>query len=128
MSMRDEIMPEYFELATRLSQDEIQKTLKLEPRNAKAKLAFEITKLYHGVEKAKKAEQEFNKIFRDKKIPDKMPEIKINKKNYNLVDVLVKSKMASSKAEAKRLIKQNAVKKHPNNILQIGKRRFVRII
>lgn len=125
MSMRDEIMASYFELATRLSQEEIKKILKQNPRDAKARLAREIVLFYYNKAKAEKAEQEFNKVFRDKKIPSKVPEFKTASKD--LVEILVQTKLASSKADAKRLIKQGAVKRHKNNILQVGKRGFVRI-
>lgn len=141
MSMHDEIMPDYFELATRLPEEEIKKILKQKPRDAKARLAFEIVALYHGEKKAKQAEEEFEKVFKEKKAPSKMPEIKLPVISYQLPDLLVKTKLASSKAEAKRLIKQGAVKinnkiikdfqkeiKIKNKmIIQKGRRGFVKI-
>lgn len=125
MSLKDDLMSEYFELATRLSLDEIKNILKQEPRDAKARLAFEIVKLYYGEEKANQAGKEFNKVFRDKKIPDNIPEFKV--KSRDLVDMLLETKMASSKNEARRLIEQGGVK-FENNILRVGKRRFARIV
>ncbi|MFH1392150.1 MAG: tyrosine--tRNA ligase [bacterium] len=141
MSMHDEIMPDYFELATRLPQEEIKKILRQKPRDAKARLAFEIVKLYHCEKSAKKAEKEFKKIFKEKKAPSKMPEIKLSVVSYQLSGLLVKTKLASSKSEAKRLIKQGAVKidnqvlKDPNQkikiknnlIIQKGKLGFAKI-
>lgn len=148
MSMKDEIMPDYFQLATRLSQEEIQKILKQEPRQAKTRLAGEIVALYHGQSAAQKAEKEFNKIFKEKKIPDKMPEIQVSALpnqqtdlRYQLSDLLMIIKLASSKTEAKRLIRQGGIKidgkviKDPqkeikiknSTIVQKGKRWFVRL-
>lgn len=124
MSIPDKLLKHYFELATRLSQQEIEEILRQEPRDAKARLAREIVSLYHGEKAAEKAEQEFNKVFRDKKIPSKIPELKTASKD--LVEILVQTKLASSKADAKRLIKQGAVKKR-GDVLQVGKRGFVRI-
>lgn len=141
MSMADEIMPDYFELATRLPEEEIKEILKQKPRDAKARLAREIVALYHGQQAAKKAEQEFERIFKEKKTPSKMPEIKLSVGSYQLPDLLVKTNLSPSKAEAKRLIRQGAVK--INNkviqdfqkeikiqdemIIQKGRRGFVKI-
>jgi len=141
MSMADEIMPDYFELATRLSEEEIKEILKQEPRETKARLAREIVALYHGEKTSEKAEQEFERVFKEKKAPSKMPEIKLSTIACQLSDLLVKTRLASSRAEAKRLIKQGAVKvdnkiiKDPmreikiknNIILQKGRRGFVKI-
>ena len=139
--MRDEIMPDYFELATQLPETEIKEILRQNPRDAKARLAREIVALYHGKQAAEKAEQEFERVFKEKKIPSKMPEIKLSATSYQLSDLLVKTKLASSKAEAKRLVKQGAVKinnqiikdfqkkiKAENNlIVQKGRRGFAKI-
>ena len=147
MSMRDELISEYFELATQLPSIEIEKikkelkSKKLNPRDAKAKLAYEIVALYHGKPAAQKAEKEFNRIFKKKELPSEIPSIKIAAKNINILDLLVKTKLASSKAEAKRLIEQKGVKIDDEiqedwrknipiksvMIIQVGKRKFVKI-
>ena len=147
MSMKDELMPEYFELATQISLTETEKIKKelksknFNPRDAKAKLAYEIVALYHGKPAAQKAEKEFNRIFKEKELPSEMPSIKITDKNINILDLLVKTKLASSKAEAKRLIEQKGVKIDDEiqedwrkniliksvMIIQVGKRKFVKI-
>jgi tyrosyl-tRNA synthetase len=141
MSMADEIMPDYFELATRLPEEAIKKILRQNPRDAKAKLAREIVALYHGKQAAEKAEREFGRVFKEKKIPSKMPEIKLPAGSYQLLDLLVKTKLAPSRAEAKRLIKQGAVEidhqiiqdfqkaieVQNNMIIQKGKRGFAKI-
>ena len=104
-------------------------------------MAYEIVALYHGKPAAQKAEKEFNRIFKKKELPSEIPSIKIAAKNINILDLLVKTKLASSKAEAKRLIEQKGVK--INNeiqedwrkniliksvmIIQVGKRKFVKI-
>ncbi|MCK4781872.1 tyrosine--tRNA ligase [Candidatus Parcubacteria bacterium] len=148
MSMKDELIINYFELASRISLEEIEKIRqamkvnRINPRDAKARLAREIVELYHGRQTALKAEKEFEQIFRQKKIPSKIPKVKIKEKSLNILDLLVKVKLVSSKSEAKRLILQKGVridKETQNNwqkaieikkgtIIQIGKRKFVKII
>ncbi len=128
---------------TRISLKEINKLMNLDnPRDAKAKLAQEIVTIYHGKNKAEKAEKEFNKIFRDKNKPTDIPEIKLSEKKHNLLDLLNETKLASSKSDARRLIQQGGVKiddivqkdfekeiKIQNGmIVQVGKRRFVKIV
>jgi len=116
MSMADELMARYFILCTKVSLEEIKsmekdlKDEKVNPRDIKARLAREIVKIYHGEEEARKAEDEFNKIFRDKEMPSEMPEIKVESGEYQILDFLAENKLAPSKTEAKRLIMQNAVK------------------
>ena len=107
------------------------------PRDAKMRLAFEITKIFHGEKLAKKAEQGFIKIIQKKEIPDKIKEFKISK-TINISEILYKSGIAKSKSNAKRLIDQGGIKidgrvarkdvKIDNNsILQKGKREFLKI-
>ncbi|MEK7163055.1 MAG: tyrosine--tRNA ligase [Patescibacteria group bacterium] len=147
MSIPDESIIEYFELCTPLPLEKIEKietelkNNKLNPRDAKAKLAYEIVSLYHGKSAAQKAENEFNRIFKEKELPSKIPSIKIADKNINILDLLVKIKFALSKAEAKRLIEQKGVKINDKiqedwrknvivksgAVIQVGKRKFVKI-
>jgi tyrosyl-tRNA synthetase len=127
MSMRDEMMPDYFLLTTHLPENEIEEILKSSPRDAKARLAREVVALYHGESKAKEAEEEFEKVFKNKELPSNIEEFKLKDRNLDLVDTLVETKLASSKNEAKRLIEQGGVHKD-GDIIRVGKRRFVRII
>jgi len=148
MSSKDELIIDYFKLCTDLPLAEIleiEKKLKrkeVNPKEAKAKLAREIVKIYHGEKAAKEAEKEFERIFKEKKLPKKIPEMKIKEKSLNILDLLLKTKLVSSKSEAKRLVLQKAVeidrvlKKDWGEVIEIkkgmvikvGKRRFVRLI
>jgi len=148
MSMKDELIDDYFELATRLSKEEISqvKNSSGNPRDIKAKLAKEIVKMYHGEKKAEIAEEEFNKVFRNKELPSDMPEFETDKNNYAVLDLLCDSKLVASKNEAKRLVEQNAVEiingevktkitdwktmvgLENGMIIKVGSRRFVKII
>lgn len=147
MSMKDELIPHYLELCTDVPLKEIKKiekdlsSKKVNPKEIKIKLAKEIIKNYYNKKEADEAEKEFNKIFVKKEIPTETKEIKINEKNIPFLDLLVKTGLASSKSEAKRLILQNAVKidnKVLNDwkknieikkgmIIQVGKRKFIKI-
>jgi len=146
MSMRDELIIKYFILCTRLPLKEInemEEAMKTgaNPKDFKAKLAYEIVKMYHGEKEAEKAAKEFNKIFQKKELPTKMPIYKMKIGLYNITELLVKTGLALSKSEAQRLIKQGAVK--INNqveknwkkqikiesemIIRVGKRKFVKL-
>lgn len=149
MSIPDNIIIHYFELATRVPVnkiEEIKKQLKegLNPRDAKARLAFEIVKIYHGEKEAKGAEEEFNRIFREKEIPTKPQTFAIDSslaQEIWVVELLTISKLASSKSEARRLIDQGGVKidgkvikekeakvtVSDGMIIQVGKRKFLKL-
>lgn len=142
MSIPDELIFDYFKLLTKIPLEEIENFKKLKPRNAKIILAKEIVKIYYGKIASEKAEKEFENIFKEKKLPSFIPEIKIKEKNLNILDLLIKTKLTSSKSEAKRLILQKGVKINSiiqtdwrknieikkGMILQIGKRKFLKII
>jgi len=139
MALPDEVIMPCFELCTEVSLVEVKKNKN--PKDAKTRLAKEIVTIYHGKKAAQEAEREFKRIFKEKKLPTKIPEIGIKKKKLNVLGLLVKTKFASSKSEAKRLILQKGVKingKVQKNwrevieikkglIIQVGKRRFAKI-
>lgn len=140
MSIPDSLIKDYFELATRVPILEIEK-IKGHPKELKARLAREIISIYHDKKEALKAEQEFNKVFSEKKLPSSISRAKIKSKQVNILDLLVKTKLAPSKAEAKRLILQKGVKingqtqedwkrviKINNQVVQVGKRKFIKLI
>lgn len=147
MSLKDELIIQYFKLCTGLSLAEIkkiEKNLKLKkinPRDAKTRLAGEIVGLYWGKRAATKAEREFARVFQEKKIPSKIPLFIVTQKFYSILDLLVSLNLTKSKSEAKRLILQGGVKIdgkiekdwqktikiEDGIIIQVGKRKFVKI-
>ena len=146
MSFDDSLIIKGFELCTDVSLDQIkdfEKQMKsgINPKDLKSKLAYEIVKTYHGEKKAKEAEENWEKTFSKKEIPDEMEEIKVNKGEL-LVDVLVKNNIVSSKSEWRRLVEAKAVhnlienkniidnniKTTENLTLKIGKKRFIKIL
>ena len=140
MSWPDNLTILGFELCTHIPMAEVKKITN--PRDAKARLAKEIVRLYHNEKAALSAEEEFEKVFKEKKLPTKIPEVKVSEKNLNILDLLTRTKLASSKSEAKRLIFQKGVKidgKVQNDwrkaietkkglIVQVGRRKFVELV
>lgn len=144
MSVADELIVKYFELATDVSMEEIkelEKELKngTNPRDLKMRLASEIVKMYHYEEEAKKAQENFINTFAKKQIPDDMSEV--TPTVYDITAVLTESKICKSKSEVRQMIDQGGVKvneeKVPNgeynfavkagDIIQKGSRFFVRV-
>jgi len=145
MSIPDDLIVPYFELCTDMKAEAIEVVKKeldedKNPRNIKARLAKLITETYHDAQAAEEAENEFNRVFRDKEKPTEMQELNIKKSRYAVMD-LIQRAGTSSLSEAKRLIIQGGVRiddkvvSDPNvriepkegTIIQIGKRRFYRV-
>lgn len=137
MSIPDALMPKYFELLTDISLDK-----GLHPKEAKTLLAKEIVKYYYDEATAKKEEEEFERIFRDKELPAEIPTFEVDKPSIGLIDVIIMAKLAPSKSEARRLISQGGVKIDRKKvidlnleldltlpkILQVGKKGFAKLM
>jgi len=150
LSIPDNLIYAYFELATDVSAEELLEIKNFlsypenNPRDAKRKLARKLVEMYYDKEAALKAEEEFDKIFVKKEIPDKIQEFKLsnNIKKIPIVDLLLKVNLADSKSDAKRLIQQGGVSIDGNKIsnvneiisitkdfvLKVGKRKFIKIL
>ncbi len=148
MSIPDPLIIKYFKLVTDVSLDEItlfEREMKdgSNPRDYKARLARELVTLYHSKAAATKAEKEFAKVFKDKASPTDMPTFAVPKVgNFDIVSIMVETKLAPSKSEARRLVQQGAVtfdgmkiddwqikvRVAPGMILQVGKRKFIKFI
>ena len=99
-------------LLTFLPNEEVNRlaSLKDEQINeAKRVAAFEITKLIHGEEEAKKAEEASNALFGNGGDVSNMPSTKIDDENISILDALVLTNIASSKSQAKTLINQGGI-------------------
>lgn len=144
MSIPDMVMGKYMRLVTRWSPQEIDKfekeleSGKIHPRDAKMKLAREITSIFYGDSDALKAEETFVRTFQQKEIPDEVPEYDLQA-GQTVLDVILDAKLASSKSEARRLFDQKGVRLDGETIergdipfphhgvLQVGKRKFLRV-
>ena len=121
MSVPDNLMIRYFELVTDVSLDEINKIKtglennNLHPRDVKKRLAREIVKLYHGQSAAIMAEEEFEKVFKNKLYPEEIKELIYNKEDLKdgkiWIEKMVKDcGTLSSTGETIRMIQQGGVK------------------
>lgn len=160
MSWPDEFILPGFELVTRIpikELAEIKKVLKSNkknPKELKMRLALEITKLVHGEKAAERAQGHFISVIQKKEVPKDLEasvyadikiegraEVEIEKPIVNIL--ICNTKLASSKSEARRLVKQGGIKvegevvkdvnakfKIPKKglVIQRGKRMFVRIM
>lgn len=144
MSIPDFAMPKYFRLVTRWTPRQIQEieeamaSGKLHPRDAKMKLAREVTAIFHGEEAAAAAEEAFIRIFQQREVPQEM-EVFTFRPEQTVLDVLVEARLVASRSEGRRLIEQKGVRLDGQvldradmpipheGVLQVGKRRFVQL-
>lgn len=116
MSWPDGIILSAFELCTNVPMVEVNKIgteLKggrTNPRDFKMKLAWEITKINRGLEAADKAQENFVNTIQKKEIPTEMEDYSAAKAKNYLVDLLVETKLAKSKTEARQKIEEGAIK------------------
>ena len=150
LSIPDPLIYSYFELASDVSNEElirIKRQLedpKVNPRDLKRRLARTLVTMYHSKEAAKSAEEEFDRIFVEKEVPDQIEEYRLNAANGDttLVALLARAQLASSKGEARRLIEQGGVSVDGERVddasapipdkagfvLKVGKRRFLKVV
>lgn len=146
MSLRDDLIVEYFTLATNTPINEIQKIEEEikngeNPMNVKKRLAAKIVEMYHGHDKALEAEEGFVSVVQHKETPKDIEEMQITL-NQPLSKFVIEKGLVESMSEWKRLVEQNGItvdeKKIDNpfvntndisneSILRIGKRKYVRI-
>jgi tyrosyl-tRNA synthetase len=144
MSIPDFAMSSFCRLVTRWEPPQIEelesglKSGTLHPRDAKMKLAHEVTASFYGDMDAEKAQVAFVSKFQKKETPDEMPEFNLGGLT-NIVDVMLETHLAGSRGEARRLIEQKGVRLNGEiiadakievsaGVLQVGKRYFVRLV
>jgi tyrosyl-tRNA synthetase len=145
MSVSDALMFRYFELATRVPEDELAALRTLHPMEAKKRLARTVTAMYHGQAAAAAAEAAFSRVVQGRELPDNIGEI-ILATPYDgepAWRIVVRAGMVTSNSEARRQIQQGAVEldgrrlSDPNEkvevssrprLLQVGKRKFKRFV
>ncbi|SDC86507.1 MULTISPECIES: tyrosine--tRNA ligase [unclassified Candidatus Frackibacter] len=153
MSIPDKLLIRYFELLTDISLEEL-KDLKsginngeVHPMEAKKRLAKTIVIKYYDEAAAKEAAKEFERVFKEGKLPDDMPEVEIKSDALEdgemwIVKLVAATGLVDSNSQARRMIKQGAVKIDDEKydkinldvevkdgmIVRIGKRRFAKIV
>ena len=137
MSIPDTLTEKYLRLVSGLSKAELERTLGLKPRDAKAALARQLVKRLYGDDAADRAEDDFDVKFRKREIPEEIAEL-VADDPADLVATLLQAGFAKSRGDARRLIEQAGVrvngekaqlesKLKDGDVLQAGKRNFVRI-
>ncbi len=148
MSVPDTLIIKYFTALTDVpiadieSMEREMKAGAPNPRDAKMKLGEEIAAVYHGEVEARRAREEFVKVFSQRGEPEDMQEFTIGDAPMNIIDVLVRAGLALSKSDARRLIEQGGVeiggrevrdpheevRRNGGQVIKVGKRRFLKII
>lgn len=153
MSVPDELMLKYYELATDLTNEELAvltegvKTGAVHPRDAKMQLAYTFVRMYHGVDAAEAAQEHFITVFQQRALPEDIEEITVSASELEngtirLIKLLTLLGFAASNGEAKRSIQQGAVKLNEEklvdpaaeiaitdgDVIQVGKRKFAKLL
>lgn len=149
LSIPDNLIHDYFLLTTNLPArelDEIKRQLDqrlVNPRDIKRRLARELVTLYHSPTAAQAAEEEFDRVFVKKDLPDEIPEISlaVSDGKISIIRLLTETHLASSNSDARRLIEQGGVSVDGTKIseqnkdipldkeivVKVGKRKFARV-
>ncbi len=147
MSIPDSALRNFAELVTRWTPDEIAARFaalqagELHPRDLKMQLAHEIVSIFHGPEAAQAAEEHFRRVHVARELPEEMPEFRLAAP-CSVLDILTGAGLAPTKSEARRLIQQGGVRLDgarvddfqqivelaAPHVLQVGRRKFVRLV
>lgn len=150
MSIPDDLILNYYILAARATTSEVEEVKaklaspeKFNPRDIKIELGKKIVAIYHSAQDADAAAEQFINQFRNKEIPDDIPEYSLLSP-ARLIDLIADAKMVDSKADAKRLVAGGGVKLDGNKlddpfqeishetdlgkVLQVGKRKFIKLV
>ena len=149
LSISDTLMFRYFDLLSDLSSEEIgslkskMENNEVHPKEVKKMLARELTARFHSEEAALAAEENFEKVFKKKGLPDEIPELRLSSEDpLWLPQIMVDAKLVQSTSDGRRMIKQNAVSLDGAKVtdinfsvppegeilLKVGKRRFCKVI
>lgn len=147
MSLPDDMIIKYFELATDISPDELDRVREqladgCNPRDIKLLLAHAVTRLYHTEEETAEAEKFFEEAFTKKAIPEQidcMPVVLDRRNLYDCIQPLVQGGVIASGSELRRLIRQGGLQKNGQrvndleeaiqngDVLRVGRKRFVKL-
>jgi tyrosyl-tRNA synthetase len=104
----------FIKIFTDISNDEIEKIKNNDINELKILLANKATEMLHGAQEAQNSEETAKQTFTDNSMGENLPSISINEKNLiekiTIIDLIILSKLESSKSEIRRLIKGNGVK------------------
>ena len=141
MSIKDELVPSYFEDLTDVAPDEIERVSALHPKEAKMRLARELVTMYHTETEAQEAQESWQNTFSEGGIPSDVPSAPPIKRGTILVEAI--QSLGISNSELRRLLDAKAIRevsgdeqvftdlKNPierDMVIRIGKHRFLKII
>jgi tyrosyl-tRNA synthetase len=132
MSIPDDLMIKYYELATDIHPDALDKIKAdlcsghVNPRDIKMNLAKEIVRLYYSNTMADAAEDHFKTVFQQKGVPEDLPPIMVSSADLengwmDIIELILKTGFALSKSEARRLLLQGAVRVNGEKLIGLGK-------
>ena len=141
MKIPDNILRQYFELATDLTTDEIDTIMMGDIREAHMIFAKELLKMYDDISEFEKAKERYLKIAKGS-VPEDIEEFNILENEMNIRELLIKINFANSKGEAKRMIQGNGIKINSNLetdinriikienglVIQFGKNKFKKLV
>ncbi len=150
MSISDELMVKYYELLSDITLDGLNNLKSgladgtVHPREAKVRFAIEMIARFHSEEAGKEAHENFERLFREKEIPDNIETVTMTRSDLPswLPKLLASTGMVSSTSEGKRMIQQggvmiNGVKVSDENfsaggqgelVIKVGKRKFKKVL
>jgi tyrosyl-tRNA synthetase len=148
MSIPDDAMPDWYRLAAMATRSEVEALEQgiadgtVHPGEAKRELGRRVVAIHHDTQAAQSAEAVFDRLFRAHEAPDDVPVHAISAEGeVSLPAVLADADLVASRSEGRRMIKQGAVRIAgertdsefvdvsliKDSVIQVGKRRFVRI-
>jgi tyrosyl-tRNA synthetase len=137
MSIPDALTEKYLRLISGLPPEEVDRTLALGPRDAKAALARRLVERLHGGEAAARAEADWERQFRQRELPEEVPERAVTNPS-DVTGLLVDLGWYPSRSAARRVVEQNGVRVNgqkigldhvlrDGDVLQAGRRNIVRV-
>lgn len=143
MRVPDALLERYLQFASGLPREQWTEMKKKSenPRDIKAALGEQIVALYHSAQAGKQAREEFDRVHRDKGLPDEIPTVTLAEKSWDIVSLLKEAGLVASKGEARRLVEQGGVRIDQQKIsdaaqkiditkpvlVQCGRRKFAKV-
>ena len=150
MSIPDQLIPQYYELLTDMPDEELEEikqslaTRIAHPMDLKKRMAYEIVAQFHSPDAAREAALEFERVFQRREVPSEVSEVGLGPewfgRQVHAADLVLAAGLASSRSEARRLVLGGGVRLngerigeapvmvHEGALLQVGRRRFVRLV
>jgi len=146
MSINDDLIGEYLSLAADFTDEQVKQMLSRikageNPKKIKEQMAVRVVQMYWGEDQAISARNHFDKVFSKKEIPDELETVAVGSSEISVIDALVKSGLSPSRSDARRLVKQSAIRIDGKVledefasldlskpiVIQSGKRKFVKL-